>query len=86
MNIDELITNIKKKISSQIVIEKISIEDKSFLHKNHTGNQKGKFHLKLIISSFELKKMKKLDSNRKIYKILGNEIMKFIHSLQIIIN
>ena len=86
MNIDELITNIKKKISSQIVIEKISIEDKSFLHKNHSGNQIGKFHLKLIISSFELKKMNKLDSNRKIYKILGDEIMKFIHSLQIIIN
>ena len=86
MNIDELITNIKKKISSQIVIEKIRIEDKSFLHKNHTGNQKGKFHLKLIISSSELKKMNKLDSNRKIYKILGNEIIKFIHSLQIIIN
>tara|TARA_A100001234_G_C12556744_1_gene355608 strand:- start:621 stop:881 length:261 start_codon:yes stop_codon:yes gene_type:complete len=86
MNIDELITNIKKKISSQIVIEKISIEDKSFLHKNHPGNQKGKFHLKLIISSSELKKMNKLDSNRKIYKILGNEIIKFIHSLQIIIN
>ena len=86
MNIDELITNIKKKISSQIVIEKISIEDKSFLHKNHPGNQKGKFHLKLIISSSELKKMNKLDSNRKIYKILGNEIMNFIHSLQIIIN
>ena len=86
MNIDELITNVKKKISSQIVIEKISIEDKSFLHKNHPGNQKGKFHLKLIISSSELKKMNKLDSNRKIYKILGNEIIKFIHSLQIIIN
>ena len=86
MNIDELITNIKKKISSQIVIEKISIEDKSFLHKNHSGNQKGKFHLKLIISSLELKKMNKIDSNRKIYKILDDEIIKFIHSLQIIIN
>ena len=86
MNIDELITNIKKKISSQIVIEKISIEDKSFLHKNHSGNQKGKFHLKLIISSLELKKMSKIESNRKIYKILDDEIIKFIHSLQIIIN
>ena len=86
MNIDELIINIKKKICSQIVIEKINIEDKSFLHKNHSGNQKGKFHLKLIISSLELKKMNKLDSNRKIYKILGEEIIKFIHSLQIIIN
>ena len=43
MNIDELITNIKKKISSQIVIEKISIEDKSFLHKNHQVIRKANF-------------------------------------------
>ena len=86
MNIDQLITNIKKKISSQIVIEKISIEDKSFLHKNHSGNQKGKFHLKLIISSLELKKMNRIDSNRKIYKILNKEIKSYIHSLQILIS
>ena len=86
MNIDELITSIKKKISSQIVIEKISIEDKSFLHKNHPGNQKGKFHLKLIIVSKELKKMNQIESNKKIYKILDQELKKFIHSIQILIS
>ena len=86
MNIDELITNIKKKISSQIVIEKISIEDKSFLHKNHPGNQKGKFHLKLIIVSKELKNMSKIESNKKIYKILYEELKNNIHSIQILIN
>ena len=86
MNIDQLITNIKKKISSQIVIEKISIEDKSFLHKNHPGNEKNKFHLKISIKSTELKKLNKIDSNKKIYKILQREINSHIHSIQILID
>jgi len=86
MNINNLIANIKKKLSSGINIEDINIEDKSFLHKNHKGNQEGKFHLKLIIVSQELKKMKKIDSNKKIYKILDKEMKEFIHSIQILIN
>jgi hypothetical protein len=48
MDINELITIVKKKLLSQINIESIKIEDKSFLHKKHAGNQKGKFHLKII--------------------------------------
>ena len=53
----------------------LDIEDKSFLHKNHIGNDQNKYHLKLIIKSNELKKMKKIESTRKIYSILedGNE-------------
>ena len=86
MNIIELIAIVKKKLQSEIVIENIKIEDKSFLHKNHKGNQVGKFHLKIIINSIELKQMNKIDSNKKIYKILDSEIKKFIHSLQILIN
>ena len=57
MDINNLIAIIKKKLINEIKIEKIEIEDKSFLHKNHKGNQKGKFHLKLIINSDELKKL-----------------------------
>ena len=49
MDINELITIVKNKLLNQINIESINIEDKSFLHKNHKGNQKGKFHLKLIM-------------------------------------
>ena len=56
MDIDELIAIVKKKIKSEIIIQDINIEDKSFLHKNHKGNQEGKYHLKLIIVSQELKK------------------------------
>ena len=86
MDINELITIVKNKLLNQINIESINIEDKSFLHKNHKGNQKGKYHLKLIIVSQELKKMNKIESNKKIYKILHQELKEFIHSIQILIS
>ncbi len=86
MDINELIAIVKKKIENQIIIENIKIEDKSFLHKNHPGNQNGKYHLKIMIKSIELNKMNKIDSNKKIYKILDKEMKEFIHSLQILID
>ena len=85
MDINRLIVNIKKKIVSNILIENIKIEDKSFLHKNHSGNQVGKFHLKILLKSKTLKKMSRLESNKLIYKLLDSEIKKFIHSIQILI-
>ncbi len=86
MDINDLITIVKNKLLNQINIESINIEDKSFLHKNHKGNQEGKYHLKLIIVSQELKKMNKIESNKKIYKILNKELKEFIHSIQILIS
>ena len=86
MNINELIAIIKKKLIEEIKIENIDIEDKSFLHKKHLGNQKGKFHLKIKIISNELKNMSKVESNKKIYKIIDNELKKYIHSIQILIS
>ena len=86
MNINELIAIVKRKLLEKIVIEKIDIEDKSFLHKHHSGNQKGKFHLKLIINSVELKRVNKIESYKKIYKVLDKELKEYIHSLQILIS
>ena len=83
MDINELIAIIKKKLSDQINIQSIDIEDKSFLHKNHKGNQEGKYHLKLNIVSDELKNMNRIESNKKIYKILDKELKDTIHSIQI---
>ena len=85
MNINELIAIIKKKLYNNFDIENILIEDKSYLHKNHPGNVEGKFHLKITLTSLELKKMSKLESNKKIYKTLDNELKKFIHSIQLLI-
>ena len=86
MDINELITIVKNKLLNQINIESINIEDKSYLHKNHKGNQEGKYHLKITIVSDELKKMNKIESNKKIYKILHQELKEFIHSIQILIS
>ena len=86
MNINELIAIVKRKLLDEIVIQKIDIEDKSFLHKHHSGNQQGKFHLKLTINSVELKKISKVESYKKIYKVLDKELKEFIHSIQILIN
>ena len=86
MDINDLIAIVKKKLKQEILIENINIEDKSFLHKGHSGNQEGKFHLKISIKSIELKKISKINSNRKIYKILDEELKQYIHSLQILIS
>ena len=86
MDINDLIAIIKKKLIKQINIESIKIEDKTFLHKNHASNQEGKFHLKICLISNELKTMNKIESNKKIYKILDKEMKESIHSIQILIS
>ena len=85
MDINDLIAIVKKKLNREILIEKIDIQDKSFLHKNHSSNEKGKFHLKITINSTELKKLSRVERNKKVYKILDQEIKEYIHSLQILI-
>tara|TARA_B100000965_G_C19304988_1_gene631866 strand:+ start:458 stop:718 length:261 start_codon:yes stop_codon:yes gene_type:complete len=86
MDINQLIILVKEKIEQNILLENIIIEDKTYLHKKHLSHQKGKFHLKINIQSKELKKYSKLDSTKKIYKIIDNELNKYIHSIQILIN
>ena len=83
MNINELIAIVKNKLETEIVIQDLKIEDKSFLHKNHKGHQEGKFHLKLIIKSEELAKLTKINSTKRIYGILNVELKEYIHSIQI---
>ena len=86
MDINDLIAIVKKKLTDQIDIESIKIEDKSFLHKNHTGNQEGRYHLKIIMGSNELKALSRIESNKRVYKILDKELKEYIHSIQILIS
>ena len=86
MNINELIAIVKNKLKTEIIIQDLKIEDKSFLHKNHKGHQEGKFHLKLIINSEELAKTSKIISTKKIYNVLELELKEHIHSIQILLN
>ena len=86
MNINELIAIVKNKLEAKIVIQDLKIEDKSFLHKNHTSHQEGKFHLKLIIKSNELAKLSKIGSTKRVYSVLDLELKEHIHSIQILFN
>ena len=85
MNIIQLTSIIKEKIEKSILTESVQVEDKTFLHQKHKSHQEGKFHLKITIKSNELKEISKIESTKKIYKILNDEIKEYIHSVQILI-
>ena len=85
MNINQLNDTIKKKISEQLIIDEILIEDKTYLHLKHKNFQKNKFHIKIFIKSKELSNMSKINSTKKIYEILKLEIKNYIHSIQIVL-
>ena len=84
MDINQLSEIVKKKILDHELIEHLELEDKSFLHKNHKSNNPNKFHIRLKIKSEKLKNMKRIESNKLIYKLLDNELKNYIHSLQIL--
>ena len=86
MNINQLIEIVKNKLNNNIHCDKIEIEDKSFLHKNHISNDKNKFHIKLVLNSKYLKNKNKIESTKEIYKVLDVELKNYIHSIQILIN
>ena len=86
MEVNQLISIVKKKIEEKILVQNILIEDKTYLHLKHSSHESGKFHIVLKISSEELNKYSKIDATKKIYKILDYEIKKYIHSIQILIN
>ena len=83
MDVNQLIKTINFKIKKNINCEDIKIIDKTYLHKMHSTHQKGKFHFYITIKSNDLKKLSKVESFKKIYKILDEEIAQHIHSLQL---
>ena len=85
MEINKLISIVKEKLEKNLKTESIIVEDKTFLHKNHSTHKMGKYHLKLTVESTELKKFNKITATKKIYKILDNELKYYIHSIQILI-
>tara|TARA_S200000501_G_C20835208_1_gene749039 strand:- start:1498 stop:1761 length:264 start_codon:yes stop_codon:yes gene_type:complete len=86
MEINQLIILVEQKIREVMSIETISIEDKSFLHKNHIGNEKNKFHLKISIQSKAIENLTKVEATKIIYKAISKEMSDYIHSVQLSIN
>jgi len=86
MDINQLINIVKKKIEENIPSSLVKVEDKTFLHKNHSSHTIGKFHIKITIESGILKNLSKIEKNKIINKIIKNEIKNYIHSIQIHFN
>ena len=86
MDINQLIEIVKKKICENLNIDQIEIQDKTYLHTKHLSHEKNKFHIKVLIKSEYLQNEKKLDTTKKVYKILDYEIKEYIHSIQLKIN
>tara|TARA_B100000941_G_C28488576_1_gene546466 strand:+ start:160 stop:420 length:261 start_codon:yes stop_codon:yes gene_type:complete len=86
MDIKQLTQIVQKKISSNLKVEQIVVQDKTFLHKNHKNHKNGKYHIKVIIKSQDLKKINKLENFKKIHRLIDYEIKNYIHSLQLKIN
>ena len=86
MDINQLILLVKNKIEKNIAVLNIIIKDKTYLHIKHETHNHGKFHLELIVKSEELSKFSKIERTKKIYKILDEEMKKYIHSIQILIS
>ena len=72
-----------KIVNERLKPEKISLIDNSSLHSKHKFYDSEKFHLKLIIRSEKLKKMKKIEAHKLIFSILKEEMKNKIHALEI---
>ena len=72
-----------KKLKKEIVIEDIEIVDNSHKHKGHRYYSSEKFHLKLKIKSSYLSSLSRVDSQKKIMKILREDFKTKIHALEI---
>ena len=80
---DPFINQIEEKIKNKIKLEEIKIIDNSKAHKNHKSFQEGKFHLILEIKSNYLNKLRRLDAERILMKIIKDDFQKNIHALEI---
>jgi len=86
MDINQLSKIVKKKIIENTSADDVIVEDKTFLHKKHKSFQKNRFHIRIIIKSNDLSNKNNVESTKLIYKILDEEIKKYIHSIQISFN
>ena len=72
-----------KKLKNEIKIEHLNIIDNSHKHKKHKFYSAEKFHLHLKIKSIDLNSISRLEAQKKIMKILKEDLKTKIHALEI---
>ena len=74
---------IEIKLNKEFNPKKLILVDNSYLHSKHKSFDNKKFHIKLVIKSEKLKKLKKIESHKIIFSILSKEMKNKIHALEI---
>jgi len=80
---NDFLSFIENKIKKNIKVEKILITDNSNQHKKHRFFDAEKYHLKLEIQSIFLSSLNKVEAQREIMSLLGEELKTKIHALEI---
>ena len=71
------------RLHDEIEIEHIDIVDNSYKHKKHKFFSPEKFHLHLKIKSLYLASISRVNAQKKIMKILKDDLCTKIHALEI---
>ena len=74
---------LKTKLNKEFNPKKLILVDNSYLHTKHKSFNPNKMHLKIIIESEDLKKIKKIEAHKAIFNLLKNEMKEKIHALEI---
>ena len=74
---------IKNKIKRNISFEELEIVDNSHKHKTHKFFVPEKYHLFLKIRSNYLSSLPRIDAQKKIFKVLKEDMKNKIHALEI---
>ena len=84
MNKGKIQLLIEKKIRKNFPNSNFSIENTSSKHKKHKQNIKGEeTHFIITLESYKFSKLSKLDRQKYLINILGDEIINNIHSFSL---
>ena len=77
-------STIYKKLNTYFKPSLLKVENESHLHKNHPQSPKGgNSHFYVEIKSSVYNNLTRLQGQRRIYKVLENEMKSFVHALRI---
>tara|TARA_B100000900_G_scaffold26850_1_gene20812 strand:+ start:171 stop:428 length:258 start_codon:yes stop_codon:yes gene_type:complete len=74
---------IQTKLNKEIEIESVEIVDNSHKHRGHKFYSPEKFHLHLKIKSLYLSSLSRVSAQKKIMKVLSDDLKTKIHALEI---
>ena len=74
---------IQTKLNKEIDIESVEIVDNSHKHRGHKFYSPEKFHLHLKIKSLYLSSLSRVSAQKKIMKVLSDDLKTKIHALEI---